>query len=657
VEYRQFVPVPSTGQGSPLETAAALFIAIVAVAVLYLGAEVLKPLALAALLSFVLSPVIRQLRKLGLGKAPSVIASVVMALGVMVMLSLVMAQQVTNLAEELPRYEANLREKIRTIKSYTLASGALERASDTLEDLKGELNKTEPSKADTPGSDGATPAGAPGTTLTETPRKPIPVEIQTGGPALFEQFSTLVSPLLKPVAQTGLVILFLLFILLQREDLRDRILRLGGTRDLQRSTVAMTDAGKRLSKFFLIQTGLNAAFGVLITIGLWIIGVPNPLLWGVLAALMRFVPFIGSIIASVFPIALAAAVDPGWSMVLATAALFLITEPLAGHVVEPLVYGKNTGLSPLAVVMATIFWTLIWGPIGLLLATPLTLCLVVLGNHVPGLSMLTVMLGDQPALNPTERLYQRLLVGDVGEAEQLAEEHIEEHSLISYYETVAMPALRLAQLDATDRDVPGDYLARLSGSVAELVDDLDDHPLDENTAATPPSPVTTIGGITCIGSRGWVDEASGHILAHVLRKHGFTANLMTGEDTGDGLRHFILDPDGNKVFCVTAFGVAGNGAQLRYITRRIRKQVPGAAIIACCWDLEAADAQATRDALDLTAVTTRLTDTVTACRRLANVGATTVATKGGAGSVTAAKPGSVPRARDENREADERPAS
>lgn len=614
-----------------------MFITVVVVAILYLGAEVLKPLALAGLLSFVLAPVIRGLRRIGLGKAVSVVAAVLFAIGATVALSLLMAQQITNLAEELPRYEANLREKIRTIKSYTLASGALERASDTLEDLKGELDKSESDPDDAADGSAVAPgegqpqsaAPAPGASPTQPApaplakrdaNQPVPVEIRSGQPALFDQFNTLVSPLVKPLAQTALVILFLLFILLQREDLRDRILRLGGTRDLQRSTVAMTDAGKRLSKFFLIQTGLNAAFGVVITIGLWIIGVPNPLLWGVLAGLMRFVPFIGSIIAAVFPIALAAAVDPGWSMVLATAALFLIAEPTAGHIVEPLVYGKNTGLSPLAVVIATIFWTLIWGPIGLLLATPLTLCLVVLGNYLPGLSMLTVLLGDQPALSPSERLYQRLLVGDVVEAEQLADEHVEDHSLMHYYEAVAMPALRLAQLDATDRDVPEDYLARLAGSVAELVEDLDDHPLDDSgngAAAAATSEDDDERGITCIGSRGWVDEASVHILAHVLRKQGFNASVLASEEAGGGLRHFILDPGGNSTFCVAAFGVSGNGAHLRYLVRRIRRQVPGASIVACCWDLEADNVEATRASLDINAVVTRLPEAVTACRRLA----------------------------------------
>lgn len=604
MEYRHFVPVSPAGGRSPLDAAAIVFIVIVVIGVLYLGGAVLQPLALAALLSFVLAPVIRSMTKRGITKSLAVVIAVSLAVGLLVSLSVLMAQQLTNLASELPRYESNLREKIRTIKSYTLTSGALEKASDTLRDLQGELNKNDPPPSDQPMA------------MTPGKREPIPVEIQSPGGLGFDQFQSLVSPLLKPIAQTGLVILFMLFILLQREDLRDRMLRLGGTRDLQRSTVAMTDAGKRLSKFFLLQTGLNAGFGVVIAIGLWIIGVPNPLLWGVLAGLMRFVPFIGSIIAAIFPIALAAAVDPGWSMVIATALLFLIGEPLAGHVVEPLVYGKNTGLSPLAVVMATILWTLIWGPVGLLLATPLTLCLVVLGNYVPGLSILTVLFGDQPALSPSERLYQRMLVGDLAEAEELAEEHIEETSLIHYYETVAMPALRMAQLDATDREVPDDYLARLSSSVAELVEDLDDHPLDDE--AKKRGAVPTTHGVTCFGVRGWVDDASAHIVAQVLDKNGFEATTLASTlGSSKSGRHLILDPAGNRLFCITAFGTNPASNYLRYVARRIRKQVPDAAIVACCWDVDEAALKDASGLAEIDAVSTTLQDAAAACRRLA----------------------------------------
>jgi len=232
-------------------------------------------------------------------------------------------------------------------------------------------------------------------------------------PKGLEAIARLVRPLLTPLATSALVVLFLLFISLQREDLRDRFLRLAGTADLQRTTAALDDAASRLSRFFLAQTLLNTAFGLFIAGGLWVIGVPNAVLWGILAGLMRFVPFIGGFIAAFFPIALAAAVDPGWSMALATAALFLIAEPLAGHIIEPLLYGQHTGLSPVAIVIASLFWTLLWGPVGLLLATPLTVCLVVLGKHIDALEFVAVALGDEPALKPEEQFYQRLLAGNV----------------------------------------------------------------------------------------------------------------------------------------------------------------------------------------------------------------------------------------------------
>src|SRR5689334_14409342 len=197
-----------------------------------------------------------------------------------------------------------------------------------------------------------------------------------------------------------------------------------------------------------MQTLLNAGFGLIITIGLLVIGVPNAVLWGIFAGLMRFVPFIGSIIAAFFPIALAAAVDPGWSMAIATAGLFLVAEPIAGHVIEPLLYGQHTGLSPVAIVISTLFWTLLWGPIGLLLATPLTVCLVVLGKHIEALQFIDVLLGDEPALEPHERFYQRVLAGDATEAADHAERELKTTPLSTYYDTVAIRALLLAQADA-----------------------------------------------------------------------------------------------------------------------------------------------------------------------------------------------------------------
>jgi predicted PurR-regulated permease PerM len=390
-------PARTIGDQGLSNLSSGLVVATLIVLFLYMGREILEPLVIAALLGFILAPLIRRLRGWGVPRFPSVILTVLVAIGVIAALGSTIVLQVGQLAEELPKYETNLRAKIRTIGGGALTSSALERASGTLRDLQTEITK---SGAET------VPRG----------QKPLLVEVRQPEPQGLESIANVVRPLLSPLATTALAVLFLMFILLQREDIRDRFLRLAGTADLQRSTAALDDAASRLSRFFLMQTILNAGFGIFIGTGLWLIGVPNAVLWGILAGLMRFVPFVGIVIAVFFPLLLAAAVDPGWTMVLATAALFAVAEPVAGHVIEPILYGQHTGLSPVAIVVSTLFWALLWGPIGLLLATPLTVCLVVLGRHIEALEFIEVLLGDEPALEPEERFYQRLLAGDATEA-------------------------------------------------------------------------------------------------------------------------------------------------------------------------------------------------------------------------------------------------
>jgi predicted PurR-regulated permease PerM len=400
-----------------------LIIAALIVLLLSVGREILEPLVIASLLAFILSPIIRRLRQWGIWRLPSVLLTVLFALGVLSVLGTVIALQIAQLAESLPTYETNLRAKVRSLGGGALTSGPLERASGTLKELQKEITRAAP-----PASD----AG----------QKPLVVEVRQPEPKGLESIANLVRPLLSPLAMTALVVLFLVFILLQREDIRDRFLRLAGTADLQRTTAALDDAASRLSRFFLMQTLLNSGFGLVIAAGLWLIGVPNAVLWGIFAGLMRFVPFIGGIIAAFFPVLLAAAVDPGWSMVVATAGLFLVAEPLAGHVVEPLLYGQHTGLSPVAIVVSTLFWTLLWGPIGLLLATPLTVCLVVLGRHIEALRFIEVLLGDEPALEPHERFYQRLLASDDTEAADMAERQLKTHLSLLRCRRHASPGAR-----------------------------------------------------------------------------------------------------------------------------------------------------------------------------------------------------------------------
>ena len=440
-----------------------------------MGREILEPLVIAALLGFILAPLIRRLRNWGLWRVPSVILTVLLAITVLAALGSTIVIQVAQLAEGLPKYESNLRAKIRALGGGALTSSALERASGTLKDLQIEISKSGASAAPTDG------------------KKPLVVEVRQPEVKGLESIANVVRPLLSPLATTALAVLFLMFILLQREDIRDRFLRLAGKADLQRSTAALDDAAARLSRFFLMQTILNTGFGILIGTGLWLIGVPNAVLWGILAGLMRFVPFVGSIIAAFFPIALAAAVDPGWTMVLLTAALFVVAEPLAGHVIEPVLYGQHTGLSPVAIVVSTLFWALLWGPIGLLLATPLTVCLVVLGRHIDALEFIEVLLGDEPALEPEERFYQRLLADDATEVTDLAEKQLKEQTLSAYYDSVPMKALALAQADAAHGKLPADKQLAIRDTMSEIVDNLADHTkdtpkLEEGALASPQIP-------------------------------------------------------------------------------------------------------------------------------------------------------------------------
>jgi hypothetical protein len=302
---------------------------------------------------------------------------------------------------------------------------------------------------------------------------PVPVIMQQPAPAPLELVGRYLSPALSPFATLGIVIVVTIFILLQQQDLRDRVIRLIGSNDLHRTTIALDDGAQRLSRYFLTQLAVNVGSGCAITVGLLLIGVPQPALWGAMSALLRFVPYIGTWLSAIFPIALAAAVDSGWSMFVWTLALYVVVELVISQGIEPLVYGRRTGLSPVAVITSAIFWIWIWGPIGLVLSTPLTLCLAVLGRHVQRLEFLEVMLGDRPALSPVESFYQRLLAGDADEAREQAEALLKERSLLEWYDEVAVPGLQLAAIDAERGVLRGDQLERVREAIRNVVEELE----------------------------------------------------------------------------------------------------------------------------------------------------------------------------------------
>ncbi len=444
-----------------------LAVAVVVITALYFARDVFVPLALAILLSFALGPVVMKLRRWHFGRVPSVIVTVLLAFLVIFAIGTLFGSQLTQLAEELPQYQTNIIQKIQSVRGLATGSGVVGRTSVMLQDLGDAIAKTTKTTGNA--------AGPPSSKLQIEGKQPVPVEIRQPDATPLNIIQNVVGPLLQPLATTGIVVVFVIFFLFQREDLRDRFIRLAGSGDLQRTTAALDDAVGRLSRYLLMQTAINAIFGVVIGIGLWLIGMPNPVLWGVLAMLLRFVPYIGAVIAAIFPLALALAVDPGWSMLLWTGSLFLVVEPATGQFVEPLLYGRSTGLSAVAVVVSAAFWTWLWGPVGLLLSTPLTLCLVVLGRHVARLEFLDVVLGDEPALTLEESFYQRMLAGDPDDAAHQAEAFLKGKPLSAYYDEVAIKGLALAQWDASHGELNHERRAQIKEAVEGVIDDLSDH--------------------------------------------------------------------------------------------------------------------------------------------------------------------------------------
>ena len=581
---------------------AAAVLAALIVATLYFGRDVFVPIALAILLSFVLAPLTRRLQDWRIPRPASVISVVLLAFLVIFAVGGVIASQITQLASALPGYEANMRSKIQSIRGTAATHNTLDRAADVLKDLGKELNKPKdapPSSVVLP-----TPAPAPGA---ET--KPIPVEVRQPPPTALESIASLISPLLHPLMTTGIVIIFVIFTLMQREDLRNRLIKLAGSHDLQKTTAALDDAARRLSRLFLAQLALNSGFGISIGLALWFIGIPSAALWGILAGILRFVPYVGSFISAVFPLALAVAVDPGWSLLLWTAGVFFVLEPLAGQFLEPMLYGRSSGLSPLAVVISATFWTSLWGPIGLVLATPLTICLVVLGRHVESLKFLDVMFGNRPALSPPEIFYQRMLADDPAEALDKAEEFLKQRPLSAYYDEVALKGLKLAQNDVDRDTLDAALLQRIEASVIELTSELADDeerkppraPAGDAEAAAAVDASDETGSfdlqglskdqlrpewqgevpVLCIAGRSELDKAAAIMLAQLLSKHGLNARVEGG-DALSNANIFRLDTKGVALACVS-FLDCKSPAQIRYAIRRLRRKLPDAPIILGCW--------------------------------------------------------------------------
>jgi predicted PurR-regulated permease PerM len=437
-------------------------------AILYFAREVLVPITLAVILSLLMSPLVRALRRLRLGATSSVLAAVLVLTVVLGAMASVLGVQVAHMVRSLPQYELTIRHKLLKVNELTVDRlAAFTSQTERLIGERHEHTASEPPPSSiTPGP----PAGeAPPAAPSSAPALPIPVEVHQPQLSPLQVVERVLGSVWVPLETAGIVLVVLVFVLLERESVRDRFIRLAGPSDLRATTLVLNDAGERLSRFFVSQFSVNLGVGGALWLGLAVIGLPHATLWAALAAVLRFVPYVGVWIAALISAALAAAVDPGWTLVILTLGLFVIVELIASQLVEPQLYGHSTGLSPLSVVVAAIFWSWIWGPVGLVVSTPLTLCLVVAGRHVKALRLLDILLGDSQALTMPERFYQRALSADSDELIANARAFLKHDSLAAYSDFVLMPAVRLAAFDLERGTISHDQQMKVRQTVVTVI--------------------------------------------------------------------------------------------------------------------------------------------------------------------------------------------
>ena len=430
-------------------------------ALLYFARDVLVPITLAVFLSLLIAPLVHRLRSVGLGRTTSVLAGVLLLTIALAAFAAELGVQVARMMDSLPQYEETIRHKLETVNEMTVGRmKVLTNAAAHMIDRRA-VNGTNITRQRTLEQDDAT----------ESPN-PIPVEVHEPPSNPLQIVESVLGSVWAPIEVTGITLVVLVFVLLEREELRDRFVRLAGVTDIRLTTFAINDAGERLSRFFVSQFSVNCGFGAVVWLGLAVLGLPHAVVWGALAAVLRFVPYVGVWIAASLSVVLAAAVDPGWSLAIKTLGLFVLVELVAGQLIEPQLYGHTTGLSPLSVVIAAIFWSWLWGPIGLIVSTPLTLCLLVAGRHIKALSLLDVLLGDTQALTMPQTFYQRALSGDSDEIIARGREFLKRNTLAAYCDLVLMPALQLAWVDHSGGAISRIQEAKVRKAVVTVVAEL-----------------------------------------------------------------------------------------------------------------------------------------------------------------------------------------
>lgn len=555
------------------------------VAVLYLARDVLVPFAIALTLTFLLTPLVRLLQRAHVPRVVAVLTVIVVSSALAIGLAWILAGQLFNLANDLPKYRANIDARIQGLR---MPKSPLRQAANNVKEIEKEISATQsPSPPPAP----AVPIRGKRVVAT-TPTKPGQVEIVEPDRSDLQYLLDLGAPIVRPLVTVGLVLVFTIFMLMEKSELRNRLLRLAGVKRLNTVTVALDDAAKRVSKYLLLQLLVNVSFGVLFATGLFFIGVPNAALWGALGAVLRIVPYIGSPIAAAFPLMLSLAVFPGWVQPALVAALFATLELVISNFVEPLLYGANTGISPLAILVTTVFWTILWGPAGLILSTPLTVCAGVLGRYFPQLAFLHILLGDEPALEPAAAFYQRLLALDHPEAHNVAELFLKDHPLVGLYDSVFIPALAMAERDRHEGSLDHDREQFIFLNFTEMIAEFSDYrsepvPAAKDDSLAPLDPPIEIqprpefaGRILCVPASDEADSITASMLAQLLEQRGHMTISLPVEGVMPVLQ--ALTPTSEDVICISAlppFALARSKA----LSREFRTRFPKVPVIVGIW--------------------------------------------------------------------------
>lgn len=556
-----------------------LVTAVVVISALYFARVILVPLALAVLFTFLLTPLAGALERIHFPRFLAIFLVVGIAIAAFGGVGWTVGNQVLDVTNQLPSYKSNIRAKIDSIRNPR--SRRLDNAADAVKEIGKEITDASSNTAENASARGKRAVTAP----------PAPVQVYQPASNPFESLNSVVTPLGSVI----IVVVLTIFMLAGREDLRNRLIGLVGHGHLNQMTQALDDAGSRVSRYLQLQLLVNAAYGVVIGLGLYVIGVPNALLWGTLAALLRFLPYIGSPLAAILPILLSLAIFATWTKPLYTVVLYLAVELLVANVLEPLLYGAHTGISSFAILIAAIFWALIWGPIGLLLSTPLTVCLVVLGRHVPTLGFLNIMLGDQPVLPPEAHYYQRLLASDQTEAKHVLEEYLKANSLEELYDAVLIPALALAEQDRHHDDLEAITEKFICQSTKEFLEDLAEKSKDEEAAAAADTAEDSealtasprvanhsreAACVVCLPARDEADEIVGIMLAQLLVRAGYQSQAIPIGTTSEMLAQ--LTDSRPDIVCISALPPFAL-LHARELYRKIRTQMPNVKIIIGMW--------------------------------------------------------------------------